>query len=49
MNNFWDTVHPDMEVDAAISAELKRQQSHIELIASENIVSLTCCVRQVVL
>ena len=39
MNNFFNSEQPDMEVDNAIAAELSRQQSHIELIASENIVS----------
>jgi glycine hydroxymethyltransferase len=31
--------HTDPEVAAAIAAELAREQDHIELIASENIVS----------
>jgi len=39
MTSFFDKSIPDAEVDAAIAAELKRQQDHIELIASENIVS----------
>jgi len=39
MNNFFKSMPPDMDVDMIIAGELKRQQDHIELIASENIVS----------
>ncbi len=41
MNNFFDTdlAQADADVFSAIQEELHRQQEHIELIASENIVS----------
>ena len=39
MFDFNEVRNADSEVAAAIEAELKRQQEHIELIASENIVS----------
>ena len=42
MDGFWhdDLAHADPEIAAAIAGELHRQQTKIELIASENITSL---------